>query len=88
MFVSQIAAKLTSRDLGAFFEDMLGEGSVRDARIVTDRVSRKSKGSVQDRAVSRVDACTADLLHPLSLLTPELDTSSCPTLLLLRRRSS
>ena len=46
MFVGQIAAKLTSRDLGAFFEDKLGEGSVRDARIVTDRVSRRSKGSV------------------------------------------
>jgi len=44
VFVSQIAGKLTSRDLGAFFEDKLGEGTVRDARIVTDRVSRRSKG--------------------------------------------
>ncbi len=44
VFVSQLAARLTARDLGYFFEDKLGEGSVRDSRIVTDRVSRRSKG--------------------------------------------
>ncbi|ORX38594.1 hypothetical protein BD324DRAFT_621521 [Kockovaella imperatae] len=44
VFVSQLAARLTSRDLGMFFEDKLGRGSVRDARVVTDRVSRRSKG--------------------------------------------
>jgi RNA-binding protein 39 len=45
--VSQLAAKLTSRDLGMFFEDKLGEGAVRDAKVVTDRISRRSKGSVR-----------------------------------------
>lgn len=46
VFVSQLAARLTARDLGYFFEDKLGEGSVMDSRIVTDRISRRSKGSV------------------------------------------
>lgn len=44
VFVSQIASRLTSQDLGDFFIDMLGAGSVRDARVVTDKVSRRSKG--------------------------------------------
>ena len=44
VFVSQIAARITSADLGLFFEDKLGPDSVRDARIVTDRLSRRSKG--------------------------------------------
>ena len=45
VFVSQLAARLTARDLGYFFEDKLGEGAVMDSRIVTDRISRRSKGS-------------------------------------------
>ena len=46
VFVSQLAARLTARDLGYFFEDKLGEGTVMDSRIVTDRISRRSKGCV------------------------------------------
>src|SRR6266702_4545691 len=46
VFVSQLAARLTARDLGYFFADKLGENTVLDARIVTDRLSRRSKGSV------------------------------------------
>lgn len=46
VFVSQLAAKMTARDLGYFFEDKLGENSVMDSRIVTDRLSRRSKGQV------------------------------------------
>jgi hypothetical protein len=46
VFVSQLAARLTARDLGYFFEDKLGEGTVMDSRIVTDRLSRRSKGQV------------------------------------------
>ena len=45
VFVSQLAARMTAKDLGYFFEEKLGEGSVRDPRIVTDRLSRRSKGS-------------------------------------------
>ncbi|KAJ9128283.1 hypothetical protein QFC24_000576 [Naganishia onofrii] len=44
IFVSQLAAALTSKDVGMFFEEKLGKGSVRDARVVTDRITRRSKG--------------------------------------------
>ena len=47
IFVSQLAARMTSSDLGMFFEDKLGRGAVRDARVVTDRGSRRSKGYVK-----------------------------------------
>ncbi|KAL7423463.1 Phosphatidylinositol-3-phosphatase SAC1 [Cryptotrichosporon argae] len=44
IFISQIANALTSADLGLFFEDKLGRGSVTDARVVTDKGSKRSKG--------------------------------------------
>ena len=44
VFVSQLAARLTAKDLGYFFEDKLEEGTVMDSRIVTDRLSRQLKG--------------------------------------------
>nr|XP_019011420.1 RNA-binding protein 39 [Kwoniella pini CBS 10737]OCF50201.1 RNA-binding protein 39 [Kwoniella pini CBS 10737] len=44
IFISQLSARLTSHDLGSFFEDKLGRGAVRDARVVTDKVTRRSKG--------------------------------------------
>lgn len=44
VFISQLAARMTPRDLGYFLEEKLGEGSVIDPRIVTDRISRRSKG--------------------------------------------
>lgn len=61
VFVSQLAARLTARDLGYFFEDKLGEGTVMDSRIVTDRISRRSKGIgyVEFRAVEHVDKAIA-----------------------------
>ncbi|KAI0692793.1 hypothetical protein BC835DRAFT_1416350 [Cytidiella melzeri] len=57
VFVSQLAARLTARDLGYFFEDKLGEGAVMDSRIVTDRISRRSKGIgyVEFRTIELVD---------------------------------
>ncbi|KAF8350093.1 hypothetical protein F5887DRAFT_1059288 [Amanita rubescens] len=57
VFVSQLAARLTARDLGYFFEDKLGEGTVMDSRIVTDRLSRRSKGIgyVEFRTIDLVD---------------------------------
>ncbi|KAI0052858.1 splicing factor, CC1-like protein [Auriscalpium vulgare] len=57
VFVSQLAARLTARDLGYFFEDKLGENTVLDARIVTDRLSRRSKGIgyVEFRSIELVD---------------------------------
>ncbi|OSD03128.1 splicing factor CC1-like protein [Trametes coccinea BRFM310] len=61
VFVSQLAARLTARDLGYFFEDKLGEGSVLDSRIVTDRISRRSKGIgyVEFRSIELVDRAIA-----------------------------
>lgn len=44
IFVSQLSARMTSQVLGLFFEDKLGRGAVRDARVVTDKVARRSKG--------------------------------------------
>lgn len=57
VFVSQLAARLTARDLGYFFEEKLGEGTVMDSRIVTDRISRRSKGIgyVEFRSIELVD---------------------------------
>ncbi|THH19745.1 hypothetical protein EW146_g1494 [Bondarzewia mesenterica] len=61
VFVSQLAARLTARDLGYFFEDKLGEGTVLDARIVTDRLSRRSKGIgyVEFRTIDMVEKALA-----------------------------
>ncbi|KAH8120166.1 hypothetical protein DFH11DRAFT_1685551 [Phellopilus nigrolimitatus] len=61
VFVSQLAARMTARDLGYFFEDKLGENSVMDSRIVTDRLSRRSKGIayVEFRSIELVDRAIA-----------------------------
>ncbi|GAA6022993.1 hypothetical protein JCM11491_000349 [Sporobolomyces phaffii] len=42
VFVNQIAARVTDRELGIFFE--ANAGKVRDARVIVDRISRRSKG--------------------------------------------
>lgn len=44
VFCSQLAARLTQRDLGEFFEEKLGEGSVMDVKIVMDKITSRSKG--------------------------------------------
>ncbi|WRT68315.1 uncharacterized protein IL334_005291 [Kwoniella shivajii] len=63
IFVSQLSARLTSHDLGMFFEDKLGRGAVRDARIVTDKVSRRSKG------IGYVELDAVELVHRALTLT-------------------
>ncbi|KAG8892243.1 hypothetical protein FRC01_014271, partial [Tulasnella sp. 417] len=63
VFVSQLAARLTARDLGYFFEDKLGEGTVRDSRIVTDRISRRSKG------IAYVELASIELVQKAIALT-------------------
>ncbi|KAI3621864.1 rna-binding protein 39-like isoform 1 [Moniliophthora roreri] len=63
VFVSQLAARMTARDLGYFFEDKLGEGTVMDSRIVTDRISRRSKG------IGYVEFKTIDLVEKAIALT-------------------
>ncbi|KAF9512887.1 hypothetical protein BS47DRAFT_1393771 [Hydnum rufescens UP504] len=57
VFVSQLAARMTAKDLGYFFEEKLGVGSVRDPRIVTDRLSRRSKG------IAYVELSSIDLVQ-------------------------
>ncbi|KWU44777.1 splicing factor, CC1-like protein [Rhodotorula sp. JG-1b] len=42
VFVSQLAARVTDRELGIFFEKLAGK--VRDARVIVDRITRRSKG--------------------------------------------
>ncbi|KIM48235.1 hypothetical protein M413DRAFT_63161 [Hebeloma cylindrosporum] len=61
VFVSQLAARLTARDLGYFFEDKLGDNTVMDSRIVTDRLSRRSKGIgyVEFRSIDLVEKALA-----------------------------
>lgn len=42
VFVSQLSARVTDRELYLFFEAQAGK--VREARVITDRISRRSKG--------------------------------------------
>ncbi|KAH9818029.1 hypothetical protein DFH28DRAFT_961590 [Melampsora americana] len=42
VFVSQLSARVGDRELSQFFEQQAGK--VRDARVITDRISRRSKG--------------------------------------------
>lgn len=42
VFVSQLSARVTDRELGQFFE--MQAGKVREAKVITDRISRRSKG--------------------------------------------
>ncbi|KAI9291611.1 splicing factor, CC1-like protein [Neoconidiobolus thromboides FSU 785] len=58
VFCTQLAARLTSRELKEFFSQV---GKVRDARIVSDRNSRRSKGVgyVEFYTVSSVDPAIA-----------------------------
>ena len=65
VFVSQLAARLTAKDLGYFFEDKLGEGTVMDSRIVTDRLSRRSKGYAPRQM--HLSQCLADQLYFTSI---------------------
>ena len=66
VFVSQLAARLTAKDLGYFFEDKLGEGTVMDSRIVTDRLSRRSKGCVETHLTVRL---LTDLIPLVSVMS-------------------
>ncbi|POY73218.1 hypothetical protein BMF94_3551 [Rhodotorula taiwanensis] len=42
VFVSQLASRVTDRELGIFFENYAGK--VRDTRVIVDRITRRSKG--------------------------------------------
>lgn len=42
VFVSQLSARVGDRELKQFFEAQAGP--VRDAKVIMDRISRRSKG--------------------------------------------
>lgn len=42
VFVSQLSARVTDRELAIFFDQQAGK--VREARVIVDRISRRSKG--------------------------------------------
>jgi hypothetical protein len=65
VFISQLAARMTPRDLGYFLEEKLGEGSVIDPRIVTDRISRRSKGCVLSPLMSSTISHSPKLVLPM-----------------------
>jgi hypothetical protein len=44
VFVIQLSARVGDRELTQFFEN--NAGPVREARVITDRISRRSKGFV------------------------------------------
>ena len=50
MFCLQLAARLTNGELAKFFEEH--DCAVRDARIVTDRNSGRSKGVQRREAIT------------------------------------
>jgi RNA-binding protein 23/39 len=52
VFVSQLSARVGDRELGQFFD--ANAGKVREARVITDRISRRSKGFV----------CSLSILYP------------------------
>jgi RNA-binding protein 39 len=37
VYVDQLASRLVAQDLGYFFEDKLGRGTVRDVRIIRNK---------------------------------------------------
>lgn len=45
VFVIQLASRVGDRELANFFEANTG-GKVREARVIVDRISRRSKGYV------------------------------------------
>lgn len=59
VFVSQLSARVGDRELFQFFEQQAGK--VRDARLITDRISRRSKGSVRCFCleITPADSCEA-----------------------------
>lgn len=44
VFVIQLSSRVGDRELAQFFEN--NAGAVREARVITDRISRRSKGFV------------------------------------------
>ena len=46
VFVSQLSNRVDDRMLANFFENVVQVGVVREAKVIVDRISRRSKGCV------------------------------------------
>lgn len=74
VFCSQLSARLTQRDLGEFFEEKLGEDTVKDVRIVTDRNTGRSKGigyvelRSEDLVRKAIDDCSGTKIYGIPIL--------------------
>ncbi|PWN50896.1 splicing factor, CC1-like protein [Violaceomyces palustris] len=80
VFCSQLAARLGQRDLGEFFEEHLGEGAVKDVRIVMDKLTRRSKGigyvEFADRElVPKAMALSGKILFGIPILVQKTDAA-------------
>lgn len=80
VFCSQLAVRLTQRDLGEFFEEKLGENTVQDVRIVTDRVTGRSKGIAyveltSEELVPKAIACSGEVLFGIPILVQVTDAA-------------
>ncbi|CAO1615485.1 unnamed protein product [Sympodiomycopsis kandeliae] len=80
IFCSQLAARLTQRDLGEFFEEKLGEDTVKDVRIVTDRNTGRSKGIgyvelVSEAMVERAIQLSGEKIYGIPILVQKTEAA-------------
>ena len=80
VFVSQLSARVTDRELGQFFE--MQAGKVREAKVITDRISRRSKGLVHLASLAEMstdfhDRRTESVTSNSSTWTPFRKHSRC-----------
>lgn len=71
---------MTQRDLGEYFEEKLGEGTVKDVRIVTDRSTGRSKGIgyvelISEAVVEQAIQCTGEVLFGIPILVQKTDAA-------------
>ncbi|TIA88671.1 hypothetical protein E3P99_02469 [Wallemia hederae] len=76
VFVNQLSTRTTSNDLRRFFQDKLGSRAIVDARVVSDKNSRRSKGIgyVEVRTASMIDqalALSGELLNGIPMIVTQ-----------------
>lgn len=76
VFVNQLSTRTTSHDLRRFFQDKLGSRAIVDARVVSDKNSRRSKGIgyVEVRTASMIDealALSGELLNGIPMIVTQ-----------------
>ncbi|EOR01063.1 hypothetical protein E3P92_02882 [Wallemia ichthyophaga] len=76
VFVNQLSTRTTSHDLRRFFQEKLGSRGVVDARVVSDKNSRRSKGIgyVEVRTASMIDSAlelSGELLNGIPMIVTQ-----------------